>query len=95
MKVQLTSVQADCTVEGDALRFHVIGHDAAGREYVHEASWERFLAAHVAEKLVNSINAAGMVIDLAHWNCRAPYGTAAWLEDGMEDYWIAEEKAAA
>lgn len=93
MQIQLTSVYADCTVEGDALRFHVIGHDAQGREYVHEATWERFLSAHVAEKIVNRVKAAGLVINLAHWDCRAPYGTEAWLIDGIEERAIEDEKA--
>lgn len=95
MKVRLTEVHADCTVEGDALRYHVIGHDRAGREYVHEATWERFLLAHQASALVARIQAADMVIDLAHWDCRAPYGTEAWLADGMEERAIEDEKAAA
>ena len=67
--------------------------DAKGREYtlgdatypIRPLPFERAAAVVKRVKLAGKINP-----DL--WSMRAPYGTDAWLEDGMEDRQIEDEK---
>jgi len=54
--------------------------DMDGRVYTH---MKQFNTAAGACALLAKVAEAGK-IDLEHWNCRVPYGTEAWLEDGME-----------
>lgn len=74
--------------------FIVIGHDAAGREYtlLDEAGDYRMMSYVAADMVIDRIKAAGGIISLEHWSCRAPYGTNAWLIDGMEERQIEDER---
>lgn len=54
--------------------------DPAGRVYTHE---KQFVTAAGAAVLLAKVATRGE-IDTDHWGCRVPYGTDAWLEDGME-----------
>ena len=65
----------------------VQAYDADGREY----TLLRPLTPGAALALAGKVRAAGS-IDPALWDCRAPYGTAAWLADGMEERTIEDER---
>lgn len=59
----------------------VSGCDAEGRIYMHRY---RFVSQDAALKLAGRIVGAGYKIDATHWDMRVPYGSDAWLNDGME-----------
>lgn len=67
--------------------------DADGREYTlgDEKFPLRPLPLHVAQRVAEKVKAAGD-IDENLWSCRVPYGTNAWLIDGMEERQIADER---
>ena len=66
--------------------FAVTASDAAGRHYTHwrhfDATTER--SAYTRACLLRAKVAAAGEIELEHWDVHIPYGTDAWLEDGME-----------
>lgn len=60
--------------------YYVRAHDADGREYTHH---HLFTEAPKAFALLYRVLEACR-INPEHWHCRVPYGTDAWLIDGME-----------
>lgn len=71
----------------------VMCNDQDGREYTlsDEDGTFKLLPFHVAVSLVKKIAAAGR-IDPNLWIGRAPYGTAAWHLDGMEERELEDER---
>ena len=67
--------------------------DAKGREYtLGDATYPiRPLSFDRATAVVEKVKIAGK-INRDLWSMRVPYGTDAWLEDGMEDRQIEDEK---
>ena len=74
-------------------RWVVQGADADGREYtlLDADNGIRLLAGHEAQAVVVKIKQAGLRINSIFWSVRAPYGTRAWLIDGMEERQIEDE----
>lgn len=72
----------------------VTGSDADGREYtlLDESNGIRLLAHHEAQLVVAKIDRARKRINAMFWSVRAPYGTNAWLIDGMEERQIEDER---
>lgn len=73
---------------GDETGFTVIAYDKDGRRFdlIGAAfSYDR------AEKLAAKVKDRGS-IDPNLWNCYAPYGTDAWMLDGMEERQIEDER---
>jgi hypothetical protein len=68
---------------------YVIGIDARGGEYTHLVT---FTNIEKADALLQKVRAAGARINDVHWSYRAPYGTQAWLDDGMEEATIYAER---
>ena len=68
--------------------FHLMAYDAEGREYSH---YYNFHDRDRADVLAKKVNDRGY-INHDHWGCRVPYGSNAWLSDGMEDRLIEDEK---
>lgn len=64
----------------DGAYLFVACSDAQGRQYRHEMSFSNPEAAH---NLAVRVAKAGK-IDLSYWDCIVPYGSEAWLIDGME-----------
>ena len=62
--------------------YRVTCDDAAGRQYAH---FMCFAGRHhwKAKNLAVRVRDAGQ-IDASHWDCYVPYGSEAWLVDGME-----------
>jgi hypothetical protein len=92
MTITLKHVGVAHTGEGDT--WTVTGSDKYGYEYTICDEYHAFRALpfRAALKLVEAIKAAGCVINENHWLCRAPYGTEAWLMDGMEERDIEDER---
>lgn len=89
-KIALTHVSVDYF---EADRWVVMGADADGREYVlNDDHGLRAMPEYKAQAVVAKINAAGKVINPMLWSCRAPYGTSAWMLDGMEERMIEDER---
>ena len=68
--------------------FYLVGSDGAGAEYTLD---QPLTAAQAANTYVRILD-GGMAINAKLWNYRAPYGTLAWLADGMEERMIEDEK---
>lgn len=60
--------------------WEVIASDKQGRIYTHN---HQFQTSWAAAALLAKVLEKG-TINLEHWHCRVPYGTEAWLEEGME-----------
>lgn len=71
----------------------VTARDADGREYLllDENGTVRKMSFHTADCVCERVKAAGQ-IDVNFLSCRTPYGTTAWLIDGMEQRQIEDEK---
>ena len=91
MNIALANVSAAFFEEDNWV---VMGHDADGREYVlnDETNGLRLMPCYQAQAVVAKIGAAGKIINPMLWSCRAPYGTRAWLLDGMEERMIEDER---
>ena len=74
--------------------FGIMANDRDGREYVllDSDGGYRVMSYVCADKVVAKIKAAGCVVSVEHWDVRAPYGTQAWLIDGMEQRQIEDER---
>ena len=68
--------------------FLVMSYDAEGREYHHDHDFYHW---DDADALAKKVNDRGY-INQDYWGCRVPYGSNAWISDGMEDRWIEDEK---
>lgn len=82
---------------GDGYRdgqFVVQAWDAEGREYtlMHGDTGIACFTHGGALKMALKVQQAGS-IDPDFWSCRIPYGSVAWLLDGMEEQIIEDEKA--
>lgn len=77
---------------GDGL-WAIEAHDAAGREYtlLDQDGFVRTIPYDRAVEVANAVKAKG-TIDGNLWSYRIPYGTAAWLSEGMEERQIEDER---
>jgi hypothetical protein len=84
---------ADTGAVGCDGQFIVQAWDFEGREYtlLHGDHGIAHFTAFGAIKTLTSVQQRG-TIDPALWACRIPYGSAAWLLDGMEERTIEDEK---
>ena len=89
---RITITSANVTSFEDGL-WLVQAHDADGREYT--LGDEKYpllpLEFSAASRVSDRVKEAGD-IDPALWGCRAPYGTNAWIIDGMEEREIEDER---
>lgn len=94
MKVQVKNVSINFVEEGDLCGFAITANDAQGREYVllGDDGLHRVMSYTKADMVVDKIKAAKNLINLEHWDVRAPYGTDAWMLDGMELRQIEDER---
>ena len=74
--------------------FTVMAKDAQGREYILSdgEGFPRVMSYCIADGLVSEIKARGYTINPDYWGVRTPYGTEAWLLDGMEERTIEDER---
>ena len=74
--------------------FSIMARDAQGYEYVLSDGdgFVRTMSYTKADMVLDAIKKAGNMINPDHWGVRAPYGTEAWLLDGMEDRQIEDER---
>ena len=74
--------------------FSIMGTDKQGREYVLSDGdgFVRVMSYTKADMVMDAIKAAGYMINPEHWGVRAPYGTEAWLLEGMEERQIEDER---
>jgi len=94
MQVKVKNVRiffVDCVPHSG---FGIMANDQDGREYVllDSAGDHRVMSYVKADMVVDKIKAAGHMVCLEHWDVRAPYGTQAWLIDGMEQRQIEDER---
>ena len=84
MKQRLKNLRILFVEEGPG--FIVMANDDDGREYtlLDENNHYRMMSYVKADMVIDRIKAAGNMVNLEHWSCRAPYGTNAWLIDGEE-----------
>ena len=86
MQIAITNAQVYVTHDGQG--YTILANDKDGRRYyLADVELPLGRAMHLLErvKLAGKIN-----IDL--WHCEVPYGTAAWLLDGMEERQIEDER---
>jgi hypothetical protein len=78
----------------DARSYLVMASDKHGYEYtlLNEEGDLRHLSFFKANMIVDKIKANGNVINPDYWACHAPYGTEAWLLDGMEERQMEDER---
>lgn len=76
---------AEVSVDWDQ-RFVVVVADKEGREYTRPDV--NFIDPEKAKTFAAKIEERGF-LDGNLWNCRIPYGSNAWISDGMEErtYW--------
>jgi wobble nucleotide-excising tRNase len=92
MKIKITHTDIS-SLEADA--YVIMAYDAQGREYTlltPEGDFCTFDRATTARRFEAKVAAKG-AINADLWTCRAPYGTEAWLADGMELRAIEDEQA--
>lgn len=94
MKVQVKNVRAFFVEHASHSGFGIMASDRFGYEYVLADSHGDFrVMSYVkADMIIDKIKAAGNMVSPDHWLVRAPYGTEAWLMDGMEDRQIEDER---
>jgi hypothetical protein len=94
MKVQVKNVRIFFVDYAPNSGFGIMANDRDGREYVllDSDGGHRVMSYVCADKVVGKIKAAGHVVSVEHWDVRAPYGTQAWLIDGMEQRQIEDER---
>lgn len=85
MKVELKSLTI---IRGESGGFFILGNDDEGREYM----LPQVLTAEQATNVFVRIEEAARVIESLRWNCRAPCGSLAWFNDGMEERTIEDER---
>ncbi len=83
-----TSQMRTLDIQEDNGDYFIVASDKEGREY----TLDKVLTAEQAAKTYVAISLAEYKIDAGHWNMRIPYGTDAWLNDGMEERQIEDEK---
>jgi len=94
MQVQVKNVHSVFVDYAPQSGFGIMAHDSDGREYVLlDSDGDYRVMSYVkADMVVDRIKAAGHMISLEHWSVRTPYGTQAWLIDGMEQRQIEDER---
>lgn len=92
MKQRLKNLRPLFVEEGPG--FIVMANDDDGREYtlLDEGGHYRMMSYVKADMVIDRIKAAGYMVNLEHWSCRAPYGSRAWLIDGEEERCIEDER---
>lgn len=86
MQIAITSAQICATHDGQA--YTILANDKDGRQYY---LTDDALPFHRAMNLLKRVKLAGE-INANLWDCHVPYGTAAWLLDGMEERQIEDER---
>lgn len=86
MKVKIETVWAN---QIDETHWVTEARDKSGRIYIHQHQFDSL--GRLAEKMFPRIWAT-MEINLEHWGVYIPYGTDAWLIDGMEVTLMDEEE---
>jgi hypothetical protein len=86
MQIAITNAQVCATHDGQA--YTILAGDQDGRQYY---------LAEVALPYRRAVDLLGRVkqareININLWHCHVPYGTAAWLIDGMEERQIEDER---
>ena len=74
-----------------AFDYFIVGHDAEGREWT---LMKPLTAAEAAERYCVLTEASWQFEATEDWADRAPYGSSAWLNDGMEERQIEDERMA-
>lgn len=74
--------------------FIIMASDRDGYEYVLSDGdgWPRVMSYVKSDMVVSDIKRADCMINPEHWGIRAPYGTRAWMLDGMEEREIEDER---
>lgn len=94
MRVQLKNIRIFFVDYATQSGFGIMANDSDGREYVLlDSDGDHRVMSYVkADMVVDRIKAAGHMVSSEHWDVRAPYGTQAWLIDGMEQRQIEDER---
>ena len=94
MKVQVKNIRVFFIEHASHSGFGIMANDRFGYEYVliDSDGDYRTMSYVKADMIVDKIKAAGNMVSPEHWSVRAPYGTEAWLMDGMEDRQLEDER---
>ena len=94
MKVKVKNIRV-FVIENDAhIGYGITANDRYGREYslLDGDNGYRVMSYVKSEMVIDKIKAAGSMISMDHWAVHIPYGTEAWLMDGMEERQIEDER---